>query len=369
MRGGSLLESRQMLWGKRFEPQTRMRAAAACRVVVGGAIMGGFAIGVVASGQASKAVVNWVAASTDTVSPQVSAFATVQSSGLATIAPSRAGTAMGLIVLPGDTVAAGQVIAYLGGPVIAADTAEAQAALTAAMAAQRTAAALLAIERQKMEQRLSTRQIIAQADSALAAAVAQTATASAHVAQMHESVVLHSPVAGIVQGVVVANGDVLTAGQAVATVQPAAGNWLKAVFYGPMPPVGTDGAFAPGSGGAPVKVSLRGVFGVAQPDGGVPVALTADGDLIPGGSGTVTLDLPARPVTLVPSGALILDKGQWWAMVHTPQGDHPVQVTPGPARGDNTVIEAGLQPGDDVVVVDAYLLYHRGIAALYQPPD
>ena len=78
---------------------------------------------------------------------------------------------------------------------------------------------------------------------------------------------------------------------------------------------------------------------------------------------------PGVPGGAVPSGALILDKGRWWAVVHTPQGDHPVQVTPGPAHGDNTVIEAGLQPGDDVIVVDAYLLYHRGIAALFQPPD
>jgi len=33
------------------------------------------------------------------------------------------------------------------------------------------------------------------------------------------------------------------------------------------------------------------------------------------------------------------------------------------------VVKSGVQPGDDVVVVNAYLLYHRGIAALYRPPD
>lgn len=346
-----------------------MKAVTAFRIVFRGAIVVAFAIGIASPGHAADSPVSWVVATTAMVSPQVFAFATVQSRGLATIAPSRAGNVAGLAILPGDTVAAGQVIAQLGGPAIVAEMAEAQGALTSAMAAQRAAAALVAIERQKLEQRMSTRQVVAQADSALAVAVAQTAAASAHVVQLRESVALHSPVAGVIQVVGVSNGDFLGAGAMVATVQPAAGSWLKAVFYGTMAPVGTDGVFTPGAGGAPVKVSLRGVFGTAQPDGGVPVALDADGDLVPGEFGTVALGLPAHQVTVVPSGALIMDKGRWWAMVHTPEGDHPVQVTPGPAQGDNTVIEAGLQTGDDVVVVDAYLLYHRGIAALYQPPD
>ncbi len=129
------------------------------------------------------------------------------------------------------------------------------------------------------------------------------------------------------------------------------------------------GMFTPGSGGAAVAVRVRGALGVAQADGGLPVALTPGSPLAPGAFGTVTLTLPEQTATMVPASALILDKGQWWVMLHTAQGDHPAAVVPGPAQGDDTVITSGLKPGEDVVVVDAYLLYQRGIAALYQPPD
>ena len=303
------------------------------------------------------------------LTPRVSAFASVQSSGLITIAASQPGSVAGLDVLPGQTVTAGQIIAQLSGPQIAAASIQAQAAVTAAQAAQRAGAELLVIEQQKMQQHLSTHQTVARAISALAAATAETATSQANVTMLREAGILRSPLAGVVQSVAVANGDVLTAGQVLATVQPGTGNWLKAVFYGDAVRAGAEGVFFPGTGGTPVKVSLRGALGVSQPDGGMPVALVAAGDLAPGAFGTVTLDLPPQKVTLVPSDALILDKGQWWVMVHTQRDDHPEPVTPGPTLGYDTVIKSGLQPGQDVVVVDAYLLYHRGIAALYQSPD
>lgn len=321
------------------------------------------------AGQASTAPVNWVAATTATQTPRISAFASVQSSGLITIAPSQPGSVVGLHVLPGESVTAGQIIAELSGPHITAASIEAEAALTGAQAAQRADEEALKIERQKLQQHLSTNQLVAQATSALAAATAQTTTARANVDMLREASRLRSPLGGVVQSVAVANGDVLTAGQVVVTVQPSTGSWLKAVFYGNAIPAGAVGNFIPSNGGSSIKVSLRGTLGVSQPDGGMPVALVPSEALAPGAFGTVTLDLPAQIVTLVPSEALILDKGQWWVMVHAPEGDHPVQVTPGPAQGYNTVIKSGLQPGEDVVVVNAYLLYHRGVAALYHPPD
>jgi len=42
---------------------------------------------------------------------------------------------------------------------------------------------------------------------------------------------------------------------------------------------------------------------------------------------------------------------------------------PGPARGWQTFIERGLEPGAQVVVENAYLEFHRGISKNYQPPD
>jgi multidrug efflux pump subunit AcrA (membrane-fusion protein) len=260
----------------------------------------------------------------------------------------------------------------LGGPQITAGIVQALAALTNARAAQRAADISLTTEQQKLQQHLSTRQLVAQAGAALTAATGQVASAAATLAALRQSAILRSPLAGVVQTVAVADGDVLAVGQTIATIQPSAGSWLKAVLYNTsaadLPP-GTIGLFVPGTGGTPVPVSVRGAFGAAQADGGMPVALAPAHPLAPGTFGTVTLDLPKQTVTMVPTDALILDKGQWWVMQHTAQGDYPLAVVPGPAQGYDTVINSGVKPGDEVVVVNAYLLYHRGIAALYQPPD
>lgn len=98
-----------------------------------------------------------------------------------------------------------------------------------------------------------------------------------------------------------------------------------------------------------------------------PVASTAR--WINGEFGTVTLSLASRKLVAVPTGSLILDRGKWWVLVHTAQGDHPQQVVPGPTHGWNTFLESGLSPGSEIVVENAYLLFHLGIAARYTPPD
>lgn len=311
---------------------------------------------------------DWVAVTSAVRTPQVSAFASVQTSGLMTIVPARSGNITDLAAQPGQIVVAGQVIATLSGPQVTEATVRAEAMLTSAQAVQSGARHALTIEQQKRQQHLSTDQRVDQAMSALAASTAQLTVARANLAMLRETAHLRSPLAGVVQSVAVADGDTVTTGQVVATVQSGQGTWLKAILYGKPPPAGVTGIFTPGDGRHPINVSMRGPLGSTLPDGGVSIALEPAGDLAPGMFGTVTLDLPARRVMLVPSDALILDKGRWWVMVHTPQGDQPVKVTPGPSQGYETIIESGLQPGQDVVVTNAYLLYHRGVAALYHPP-
>lgn len=338
-------------------------------------LLGMFGAGVAAfMASAAKAapVVDWVAAAAVVRTPCISAFASEQPGGVVSVASTQSGIVAGLDALPGQTVAAGQEIARLGGPQIAAAMIAAQGAVMDARAARDAAAAALTAEEQKLGQHLSTLQLVAQAKAALTAATARRAAAEANLTALREAVVLRSPLAGVVQSVPVASGDLLAAGQAAAIIQPVAGTWLRAVFYNaPASEIapGGVGLFTPSGGGAPVPVRVRGALGRAQPDGGVPVDLMPGSPVAPGIFGTVKLVLPARTETMVPSQALILDKGQWWVMLHTAQGDRPVAVVPGAARGDDVVIKSGVKPGEDVVVVDAYLLYHRGIAALYQPPD
>jgi multidrug efflux pump subunit AcrA (membrane-fusion protein) len=321
---------------------------------------------------AASSPTNWVTAISAPETPQISGFASAQPNGLMTISPSQAGMINGIDVFPGQSVASGQVIATLGGPQITAATIEAEAAVRSAHAVQHAAEISVRTEEQKLQQRLSTHQLVAQAEAALISAKEQTATDTAKLAALQQSASLRSSLAGVVQTVAVSGGDVVATGQTVATILPSSGIWLKAVFYNATVTdllSGTTGLFTPSNGGPSIPVIVRSGFGTTQADGGMPVALVPAAPVAPGAFGTVTLNLPARTVTLVPTEALIMDKGQWWVMLHTAQGDQPMQIVPGPAQGYDTVINSGVKLGDEVVVVNAYLLYHRGIAALYQPPD
>ena len=288
--------------------------------------------------------------------PSLSGFAIVQPGTPVKITALQAGVLTSLAVAPGESVHPGQTIGRLSGPQIAAALATAQGANAAADAA-------LAAEQGKFAEHLSTKAAVAQAKAAAASARAQLAA-------LRAAASLQSPVAGQVQSLAAGPGSALQPGQPVAVVQPAAGAWVKAVLYDPQAAElspGTAARFAPANGNAAIPVTLRGEQGT-QPDGGVVLAFSGTG-LLPGQAGTLSLSLRARRVFLVPSEALVMDNGRWWVMLHDAQGNHAVQVVPGAADGAQTPILAGLAAGDQVIVQDAALLYHRDIASLYQPPD
>ncbi len=153
------------------------------------------------------------------------------------------------------------------------------------------------------------------------------------------------------------------------------GLWLKAAFYGAdlkeLRP-GLKGNFAPAGSGRSVPVKVCAKFSLLRADGGESVAMIAapaKPDWQNGMFGTVTLSGPPRDLPKVPTRALVLDRGRWWVLVRTASGDVPQEVRPGPARGWDTFIESGLEPGTRVVVANAYLEYHRRVAQAYQPPD
>ncbi|MGH7996869.1 MAG: hypothetical protein ACREFX_11005, partial [Opitutaceae bacterium] len=114
------------------------------------------------------------------------------------------------------------------------------------------------------------------------------------------------------------------------------------------------------------------VFASIAPDGAesVGLAATAASELWRvGESGMVVLRGPTRPLIVVPTSALILDRGQWWVLVQAGRGTRRQPVVPGPVRGWQTFIENGLNVGDQVLVENAYLEFHLGISRHYQPPD
>lgn len=300
------------------------------------------------------------------VTESFSAYGQIQPVAVAQVYAVEAGVVRRL-VLPGERVAAGQVLAALAG-------AQAESLLAQRRNALRTASIQLAADRRKLTAQLVTRQTVAADEAAY-----ETARGELRVAL--QTLTLRAPADGQVLAVAAADGERVAAGQLILTLQTSR-PWLNATYYGTdalaIHP-GMTGRFQPASGGA-IPVRVRTVADALGPDGGVQVGLfpVSTGGHDPAASsqswrsgewGTVTLDGATRSMVAVPTRALILDQARWWVLVRTSTGNHPQAVVPGPTRGWDTFIEQGLSPGEQVVVQNAYLEFHRGISQRYTPPD
>ena len=323
----------------------------------------------------ARADTNVVTAQAQTVTNQFEAYAQVEPVALLPLRAAEAGIVTGLEILPGATVQAGQKLAELGGPEIRALLAQDDAAVSSARTNLLGAQKSLAIEQQQFASRLATRQMVLQAEGAVARAQAAVDTAQAQLRALRQTSALTAPADGSVLVLNATDGERVSAGETILTLQPADRLWLKATCYGAEAAaiqVGMTGQFARAGDGKPIPVKVCAVFGALNPDGGEAVGLlaaTASPGWLNGESGTVTLTGPVHSLVAVPTRALILDQGQWWVLVHTDRGNRPQAVTPGPARGWQTFIERGLAPGAEVVVENAYLEFHSNISKNYQPPD
>ncbi len=303
------------------------------------------------------------------------AYAQVEPVAVLPIRAGAVGVVTGLDIVPGESIRSGRKLAGLGGPEFNAALVRAQAAVAAAAAQFEAATKALDLARRQRETHLGTKQQIFEAESALAAATGARDGARSDLEAAQRMATLVAPVDGTVLSVDAANGQRVAPGDAVCTLQPAHQLWARAVFYGrdvPRLRVGMAGRFVPAGGGEPVPVEVAAVFAALAPDGGTGVGLRAAAPSPSwrnGEYGRVTLAGPTRPVVMVPTRALVLDQGRWWVLVQTPQGLHPQPVVPGAARGWDTVIERGLEPGAAVLVENAYREFHRAISASYQPPD
>lgn len=322
--------------------------------------------------RADSGVVN---ARASTVSIRLTGYARVESVALLELSASQTGVVTGLDLLPGDTVAAGHVLGRLTGPAVEQALARRRSAVTGAQAALTAAQRVLAIEEQSRKSRLATQKAVDQARAALAEARARLKDARSQLQAVQAAVVLKAPADGIVRAVHAADGEQIQAGQSILTLQPQHRLWLRAVYYGSdatAVTVGMTGRFEPADGGSAIAVKVRTVIGAVGPDGGEAAGLEAT-VAAPGWrygqTGRVTLQGPRRSFVAVPTRALILDRGRWWVMVRTPEGERPRPVVPGPTRGESTLIEKGLAAGTAVVVENAYLEFHRNFSQQYSPPD
>lgn len=315
------------------------------------------------------------AAKEHTVVPRLRAYAEVEPISVAKLRAAHAGVIEGLTVVPGEAVKAGALLGRLQGPEMAAELARRKAAVASARAALKGARRVLTIARQERAVKLSTRKALYESEAAAAQAQAGLASAQAALTAAEHSAELRAPDAGTVMSLAAADGERVEAGQTVLTVQPSHHLWLKAVYYGPesrrIRP-GMRGQFMPADGSAPIAVTVASVLSSAQPDGGRPVGLRATGDKVSwvsGEAGTVILKGAAHSAVMVPTRALILDRGKWWVVVHTAKGEQRRAVTPGPRRDNETEIEHGLAPDTEVIVDHAYPTFHSDFSQHYQPPD
>ncbi|MHB8743384.1 MAG: efflux RND transporter periplasmic adaptor subunit [Sulfuricaulis sp.] len=311
----------------------------------------------------------------ETVANQFETYAQVEPIAVLPLRTVEAGTVIGLRVVPGMAVHAGEKLAIFGGPEIQALLVRDKAAVNSARTDLLTARNTLAIQRRQLASHLVTRQVLLQAESTTAQAQAALDIAQARLRASRQTITLKAPSEGIVLAVDAADGERVAVGQPILTLQVAHRLWVKAAYYGADAAAihdGMSGEFSPADGGEPIPVKVGTVFGALNPDGGESVGLVAttpSPGWFNGESGTVTLKGPTRSLVAVPTRALILDQGHWWVLVHTSKGDHRQVVVPGPTRGWQTFIDRGLDPGAEVVVENAYLEFHRGISKSYHPPD
>lgn len=316
-----------------------------------------------------------VAAVSVMAAPTATAYAQVEPRALVPVNASATGLVIGLRVLPGDEVRAGEVLARLSGPEFAAATTAAEGAVSAAKAGEMGAEQELALRRRQVKEHLATHQQLLDAGAALASAKVALGRAQADADALRAGGKIEAPVDGEVLAVDAADGVRVVSGQVLLALQPAGGVWLRADWYeGTKFPVhrGMKGRFEPSGGGAAIAVAVRAVFGVRSPGGGEALgleALAGDVGWKSGDTGLLTLVGAPRPMISVPTRALILDRGRWWVMVRKDGKNLAEAVRPAWSKGWNTFLSKGPAAGSQVVVENAYLAYHRGIAARYQPPD
>ncbi|MDE1895106.1 MAG: biotin/lipoyl-binding protein [Xanthomonadaceae bacterium] len=285
----------------------------------------------------------------------------------------RAATAARIVrvrVTPGQAVAAGQVLATLGGPQLDGELAAARAQLRAAQ--QAAASARRSVESVRRTYPLtSNREALEAAQAAASAAQSRWAAARASLAMLEAQRRLSSPAAATVGSIAAAPGTDVQAGAPVLTLLPHGRLWLRAEWFGATRPAAPVGRFMPSDGGPPIAVRLVAELPARAGNGArvLNFAPVAAAGWQAGETGEVSWPGAAQAAVAVPASSLILDAGKWYVLTDAGGQLAAQAVTPGPSQGNDVVVMAGLQPGVPVVVRDAYLLYHRHFAAQYTPPD
>lgn len=324
---------------------------------------------------AQNASPDFITVQAQEISPSLIAYGQVEPIMVTPVSAAESGVVTDLRVRPGTHVRAGERLARLSGPSISSLLLQSEADVRSAKAQFDAANKSLAIEQQQLSTHLTTRQAVQQMESAEAQARTALDNAQSRLTSVRQMMTVTAPEDGIVLTLSSADGALAGAGQTILTIQPAGGLWLRAMYYGKQLAgihVGTTGSFAPADGSQAIAVRVVSIPGTVTTGGGESIALeplNGHATWLNGEAGTVTLKYPPRKWVTVPTRALIVNQGKWWVLVRTSKGNHAQEVVPGPVEGWNTFIVSGLAPGTKIIVNNAYLLFHSGIAEQYQIPD
>jgi membrane fusion protein, heavy metal efflux system len=304
----------------------------------------------------------------------VSAPARVQATSNTVLSAPTAGIVSGLRVLPGEIVRPGQTIAHLTGPMVSTERARLAADLNSAQIRLSAATQAAAIEQEKLDEQLSTRDAIARAHAELDTARQQLVAAQAAARSYTSLAEIGTSEPGVVTAVNAADGQYVSAGQALVTVASSRDLHVVAYFYGSDAASvtrGIKGVFLREGTDAPIELIVRRTAWSVTAPGQLEVWLDAapGRSLVAGTVGTVSLTASDDKRLAVPSKALILESGQWWVLLHDKGGNHRRRVVPGPAEGGWTSIRQGLAPGERVVTQDTYLYFHQDFSTRYQQAD
>jgi RND family efflux transporter MFP subunit len=348
--------------------QMRKTGVALKRAVGGGIVLALMYVASVAGAEPET-----VAARTVHYQATARGYATVVPKQQITVRAGLDGTLQGFNVSAGQAVSAGETIGRIGGPDAEATVAKARAALAAAekelTVAQDTEQSVA-----HLFPKYTDRAHFDEAKAALARAEDKAAEAKSEVDRVTALTTITSPADGRIVRLQAALGDRVAEHQALLQIDPTHALWVEAVFYKYGAKSFENAAslqFVPADGGAAIPLHLAATLPQVREDGGTTFSFTAPDDAVwrSGETGEVLATAQVEEAVAVPTDALILDQGRWWVMVSQGGKVNPVSVTPGPSRGNDTIILSGIAAGTPVIVRDAYLRFHSRFSDLYTAPD
>lgn len=278
-------------------------------------------------------------------------------------------------ILPGRQVKAGAILGHLSGPDVKAKISTFHSIIKKEHSQLKISKLILKTEHVEHSLRINTYKALYQAQANVEQAYANLQVTLENFRTFKHNLRLQAPFNGTISQIDTGSGEQANQQQNLLTLLNPQRLWLVARFYGQESQevqLGMKGTFAPSGGMQSLKVKVVSLLPVMQANGARLIglkSLVSEPGWVNGEVGKIYLRGKKFSAVAVPTRALILDKGQWWVLVHKQQGNRRLTVSPGPSRGDWTLILHGLKPGSRVIVNDAYIKFHNNISAHYMPPD